>query len=283
MSVFSHFVKKNRLLLLFIGLAATSLFLFFSKNHLQRTWLASQITGFNAWVSGYIDEGTSYLKLKENNEKLVLQNKRLMAELFKRQQSGTPSFRRVFDSAGGGQIFTIVDGDIVSNSINRRNNYFTINRGARDGVESGMGVISPNGISGIVINTTNSYALAQSVLSVDKININASLKNSGYFGTLVWNGEDSRMMHLKDIPKYVSLKIGDSVVTDGKSSIFPQGLPVGRIAGYRVDPKTGYWDISVELSEPMGKLSKVYIVKNLKKAEIRQINDSLQTAIRKDD
>ena len=128
---------------------------------------------------------------------------------------------------------------------------------------------------GIVVNTTAHYSLAQLVLSVDKIKINASLKNSGYFGTLTWNGEDSRLMHLADIPKYVSLKVGDTVVTDGKSAIFPQGKMIGTVAGFEVDNKTGFWDISVELSEKIGKLSKVFIVKNLKREEMKPIQDSL--------
>ena len=59
-------------------------------------------------------------------------------------------------------------------------------------------------------------------------------------------------MHLSDIPKYVPIKVGDTVVTDGKSAIFPQGIMIGRVAGYEVDSKTGYWDISVELSQKMG-------------------------------
>jgi rod shape-determining protein MreC len=76
-------------------------------------------------------------------------------------------------------------------------------------------------------------------------------------------------MHLADIPKYVALKIGDTV-TDGKSAIFPKGVMIGTIAGYSVDNKTGFWDISVELSEKMGALNKVYVVKNLKK-EVQKI------------
>lgn len=281
-SLSSFFVKK-RLLLLFLLLSGISLVLFFTKNAMQRTWLAAGVTTVNAWVNGYIDEGASYLRLKETNESLLRQNKALMLQLYGRGAEKNPSFKRVYDTLGGGQIFTIVDGDIVYNTINRQNNYFTINRGSRDGVEPGMGVIAPNGIGGIIINTTSSHALAQSILSVNKININASLKNSGFFGTLVWNGEDSRIMHLKDIPKYVPLAVGDTVVTDGKSAIFPQGIMIGRVAGYTVDNKTGYWDISVELNEKMGRLSKVYIVKNLKKAEVRQIQDSMQTAIEKND
>ena len=117
---------------------------------------------------------------------------------------------------------------------------------------------------------------------MNKIRINAALKKSGYFGTLTWTGEDSRIMHLADVPKYVSLKVGDTVVTDGKSSIFPQGKMIGTVAGYEVDSKTGFWDISVELSEKMGNLSKIFVVKNLKKAEIQKIQDTLSVELKKD-
>lgn len=249
---------------------------------MQQSWIAAQTAAFNSRVSGAIDEGTSYLKLKQVNEQLVTQNKMLMQQLYGREKSGLPSFRKVHDTIGGGQIYTFVDGDVVFNTIIRKDNYFTINRGRKDGVYPKMGVIAPKGIAGIVVNTTDKYALVQSVLSVNKIKINAALKSSGNFGTLTWDGDDARVMHLSDIPKYVPLKVGDTVETDGKSAIFPMGIMVGRVAGYQVDSKTGFWDISVELSEKMGQLSKVYVVKNLKKAEVQKINDTLQAQIKKD-
>lgn len=249
---------------------------------MQQSWVAGQSAAFNSWVSGYIDEGASYLKLKQTNEQLVAQNKSLMVELYGKDAAANPVFRKVYDTIGGGQIYTFVDGDIVYNSINRKDNYFTINRGKRDGVMPKMGVMAPEGIAGIVINTTDSYSLVQSILSVHKIKINASLKKSGYFGTLTWRGEDSRLMHLSDVPKYVSIKVGDTIITDGKSAIFPQGVMIGKVAGYQVDNKTGFWDIAVELTEKMGNLNKIFVVKNLKKSEVARISDTLQTTIKRD-
>lgn len=274
--------SKNGLFVFFIFLQLIALVLIFSRNSMQQSWIAGQTAAFNSWVSGYIDQGTSYLKLKQINEQLVTQNKMLMEQVYGKDVHEIPAFRKVHDTLGGGQIYTFVDGEIVFNSINRKDNYFTINRGKRDGVFPKMGVIAPNGIAGIVINTTDSYALAQSVLSVNKIKINASLKKSGYFGTLTWRGNDSRTMHLADVPKYVALKVGDTVLTDGKSAIFPQGIMIGKISGYEVDSKTGFWDISVELSEKMGNLNKVFIVKNLKKAEVARIQDTLQATIKRE-
>ena len=274
--------SKNGLFLFFLFLQLIAITLIFSRNSMQQSFAAGQATAFNAWVSGYIDQGTSYLKLKQINEDLVAQNKALMAQVYGKGQSGNPQFRRVTDTIGGGQIYTFVDADIVNNSITRNDNYFTIDRGKRHGVFPKMGVIAPNGIAGIVVNTTNNYALVQSVLSVNKIRINAALKNTGFFGTLTWKGDNSRTMHLADIPKYVPLKVGDTVLTDGKSSIFPQGIMIGRIAGYEVDSKTGYWDISVELNQKMGNLQKVFVVRNLKKLELKQIQDTLDATIKND-
>lgn len=249
---------------------------------MQKSWISGQTAAFNSWVSGNIEEGVSYLKLKQINEDLVAQNKALMIELYGKDALKNPNFKKVHDTIGGGQIYTIVDGDVIYNSINRNNNYFTINRGKRDGVFPQMGVTSPRGIAGIVINSTDSYALVQSVLHVKNSKINASLKNSGYFGTLSWNGDNARVMHLSDVPKYVSVKVGDTVTTDGKSSVFPKGIMIGTVAGYSVDTKTGFWDISVELSEKMGALKKVYVIKNMKRAEVQKIQDTLQAVIKKD-
>ncbi|MCD9856544.1 rod shape-determining protein MreC [Epilithonimonas sp. JDS] len=282
MGALLRFFSKNALLVFFVFLQLVAIVLIFSKNTMQQSFIAARTAAFNSWISGYIDEGTSYLKLKQINEDLVTQNKALMLELYGKDKVAKPSFRRVYDTIGGGQIYTFVDGEVVFNSINRRDNYYTINRGRLQGINSNMGVIAPRGIAGIVINTTDNYSLVKSILSVNKIKISAALKKSGYFGTLSWKGDDTRTMTLSDIPKYVPLKVGDSVVTDGKSSIFPAGVMVGTIAGYEVDSKTGFWDISVELSEKIGKLSKVYVVRNLKKSEVQKIDDTLKAQINKD-
>ncbi len=274
--------SKNGLFAFFIFLQMIAVILIFTRNSMQQSFVAAQASAFNAWVSGYIDEGASYLKLKQVNEDLVAQNKLLMEKLYGQDSTAIPKYTLIKDTLGGGQVYTMVDAEIVQNTINRSDNYFTINRGKNQGVMPKMGVIAPQGIAGIVINTTGNYALVQSVLSTHKIRVNASLKNSGYFGTLTWNGDDSRIMHMADVPKYVPLKVGDTVVTDGKSSIFPQGIMIGRIAGYEVDSKTGYWDISVELNQKMGQLQKVFVVRNLRKLELKQIQDTLSTVIKND-
>lgn len=283
MSVLWRFIAKNGLLAFFVFLQMVSITLIFTKNAMQRSFVAANVSALNSWVSEYIDEGASYLKLKQVNEDLVAQNKLLMEQLYGHHLASVPKNVIVRDSLQKGLTYTIIDADIVQNSINRDNNYFTINRGKAHGIEPKMGVIAPQGVAGIVVNTTKNYALVQSVLSTKNIKINASLKNSDYFGTLAWNGEDSRIMNLSDIPKYVPIKVGDTIITDGKSSVFPKGVMIGRVAGYEVDTKTGHWDISVELSQKMGQVQKVFVIKNLKKEEINEIEEVLEETIKEDD
>lgn len=275
MNLLLKLITKNSLFVFFFLLQIIALYLMFTKVNMQKSFLASQINAFNSKMESYVDEGTNYLKLKKINEQLVGQNKQLMTELYGKNHSDSVQFVKVTDTAKGGQIYNFVDADVKTNSINKKDNYFSINRGTLHGVFPEMGVIATNGIAGIVINSTKNYALVQSVLSTNKIRINASLKKTGNFGTLTWNGDDSRVMHLSDIPKYVSVLVGDSVITDSKSSIFPQGIFVGRISGYSIDPTTGFWDISVELAQNMSNLNKVYVVKNLKKSGLKKLTDSL--------
>ncbi|NAW51533.1 rod shape-determining protein MreC [Elizabethkingia argentiflava] len=275
MSFLVRLFSRYGFFVFFVFLQIIAVCLIFRKNAMQQSFIAAQTSAFNSRISGYIDEGTNYLKLKQINEDLVAQNKALMIELYGKNSTDPPKYTKVNDSIKGEQVYSFVDADVIFNSINRNDNYFTINRGSKHGISPEMGVISPRGIAGIIINTTSNYALAQSILSVHKIRINAALKNSGYFGTLTWRGEDTRTMHLSDVPRYVPLKIGDTVVTDDKSSIFPKGIMVGKIAGYDVDPKTGFWDISVELSEKLGQTQKVFVVNNLKKTALKQIQDTL--------
>lgn len=283
MSILWRFIAKNGLLAFFVFLQMVSIMFIFTKNVMQRSFVAANVSALNSWVSEYIDEGASYLKLKQVNEDLVAQNKFLMKRLYGYDHVSLPKNVIVKDSLQKGLTYTIIDADVVQNSINRSNNYFTINRGKVHGIEPKMGVIAPQGVAGIVVNTTKNYSLVQSVLSTKNIKINASLKNSDYFGTLAWNGEDSRIMNLSDIPKYISIKIGDTIITDGKSSIFPKGIMIGKIAGYEVDTKTGHWDIFVELSQKMGQIQKVFVVKNLKQEEINEIEKVLEETIKEDD
>ena len=97
------------------------------------------------------------------------------------------------------------------------------------------------------------------------------MKSSKYLGTLTWDGEDSRIMQMSDIPKYVNVKIGDTIETYAKSEIFPEGVLIGRVSGKNLNIESGEWKISVELFQDMADVQKVYVISGLDKVELQTL------------
>ena len=64
---------------------------------------------------------------------------------------------------------------IINNSINKRNNYLTINKGTAQGVRDGMGVITQKGVVGIVQSSSKNYSIVISLLH-SKTSIGIKLK-----------------------------------------------------------------------------------------------------------
>jgi rod shape-determining protein MreC len=162
--------------------------------------------------------------------------------------------------------YTVVRGRVINNSYASPRNYITINKGSKDSIEQDMGVITTLGILGIIENTSANYATVQSILN-EKSNINAKIKNSNHFGSLVWNGKDYTLAQLADIPRLVQLSIGDTIVTGAMSSIFPENIPIGTIAKFDLDKSKSFYSIDVRLFNDMTNLNNVYIIEDLNRKE----------------
>ena len=169
--------------------------------------------------------------------------------------------------------FNVVVGKVVKNSFNTRENYITINAGKALGIKTDMGVINDKGIVGIVEKTSKDFATIQSVLNI-KSKINAKIKNSDHFGSLVWDGKNVGFAQLIDVPRLASLRKGDSIVTGGNSDIFPENIPVGKIDKIFIDRKTNYYTINVRLFNDMTALGYVYIIENKKKKQKQELETS---------
>jgi len=133
-----------------------------------------------------------------------------------------------------------------------------------------MGVITDNGILGIIENTSNKFATVQSILN-EKSNINAKIKNTDHFGSLVWNAENYNAVQLIDIPRLVPLLVGDTIVTGAMSSIFPENIPIGTINKFKLDDSENFYTIDVSLFNDMTNIKNVYIVSNANKKEIEEL------------
>ncbi len=211
---------------------------------------------------------TDYFYLRQMADSLVAENATLHARLKESTDDKAAHTQQQTDTIGGRveQVFTYIPAKVIHNSVNLSANYIYINRGAKQGITTQMGVISPGGVVGQVVNVTDDYAAVMSLLNKN-FKVSAKLRNSNYFGTLSWEGKNTTLAKLKEIPKHVKMKEGDTIVTSGYSELFPENVIVGTVKHVNAEPEENFLDIDVTLSTNMNNISYVYVVNNLKRKE----------------
>ncbi len=256
-----NFIVRYKNFLLYIILLTISL-AFTIQSH---TYHQSRFFNSSSFISGKLYEKSnnffSYFNLDEENAKLLEENKRLRYILLNRNLSDTLSL----DSLQ--RTYTITTGKVIKNSYANPRNYITVNKGSKDGVKPDMGVITDKGILGIVENVSANYSTVQSILN-DNSNINAKIKGTDHFGSLIWDTKNYNLVQLIDIPRMVPLTIGDTIVTGAMSSIFPENIPIGTIQKFDLDNSNSLYTINVSLFNDMTNVRYVYLVYNLKRPEI---------------
>ena len=164
---------------------------------------------------------------------------------------------------------------VINNSIYQKQNYITIDKGFLDGIRKNFGVIGPNGVVGVVVAVTDHYSLIVSLLN-NKIGISAKIKKSHHFGSVHWNENDYRIANLMEIPNHISIAVGDTIVTNGFSAIFPENINIGTIAGFTTNKSDNFYDIEIKLATDFKNLYNVYIIDNKTRGELIFLKNLVQ-------
>ena len=258
-----NFLLKYNHWFLFILLEVISFVLLFRFNHYQHSVYfssANAVAGKVYEVSGGI---TSYFHLKSVNEDLL---DRIM-ELEQQNHNLEDALgRHLSDSTELNSIRNLPNTDyqvfkarVINNSLNLVDNYITLNRGSKDGIRPEMGVVDGNGVVGIVYDTSSHYSRVIWVLN-SKSSISCKIVGSEYFGYLKWEYGDSRYAYLKDLPRHAEFNLGDTVVTSGYSTVFPEGIMIGTVDDM-ADSNDGLsYLLKVKLATDFGKVSEVRVI-----------------------
>lgn len=277
MQILYELIRRMGLFVFFVILEILSVFLITSESNYHKNAIGVQLTHINGVFSQQVSDLKSYFHLPEENKKLIAENASLKNKLQQYQKEIITDSVRIVEDSISHQKYEYLTAQIIDFSLNKRDNYFLINKGTKSGVHEGMAVISPNGIVGIVLNATPNFADVLSVIH-SKSHIKARVKGMEYFGILEWNGEDYRALQLKEIPKYLGVKKGDTVLTAGASAAFPKDIPVGYVYDLEANDITGDLDINVRMFDDLAKVNNVYVVKNLDELEIKEVK-SVEDAI----
>lgn len=272
------FLRKYNAFFYFVIFLGISLSMVLRKNSYQKASFINSAASVTGEAYTRINSFKDYLSLREANERLVQENAGLRKQLRSSFYADTLRQGTVSDSLYH-QQYTYIAARVINNSVNQKDNFITINRGSDHGIEKGMGVITGDGVVGIVKNVTNKYASIASLLNRDT-HISATIAGSNAFGSLVWGpgNYNPRQALLQDIPNHIIVKPGQEVVTTEASKLFPGGHRIGRVKRINKNSGASFWDIEVTLYTDFATLHYVTVVKNLMRvAQLAVETDTTKT------
>ncbi|MCU0441857.1 MAG: rod shape-determining protein MreC [Bacteroidia bacterium] len=267
------FIYKYYVFFLFLILEIVSFVFIYRFNHYQKASFVNYTVGVTSAFYTAVSNTQEYFYLRSINDSLQMENARLRTELFSSYYNNKFNLTQVNDTLYR-QQYEYIAAQVVNNSVTKRNNYITLNKGRLHGIEPEMGVISENGIVGIVMNASNHYCTVLSLLN-NNCKISAKILKNGAFGSLVWDGMDPKFAYLRDVNKHVPLMTNDVIVTSNFSTIFPEGIPIGKIYAHSLDAGDNFHKIKVELNTNFSTVSTVYVIRNLFKQEQQGIEATI--------
>ena len=258
-----RFIQKHHFVLLFLVLEVLCIvFMTLTQNfHRQK-----RINTTNDIVGRIYETGTSvgdYFRLGKINRELAEEN-----ALLRRQLAVTVDTTKSYlDTINADTIYEFIPARVVNNTVNRPNNYILIDKGAADGIEKDMGVISSSGIVGIVADVSQHYASVMSLLH-SYTTISVRFKDSGQLANLRWETTNYRYGMVDDIPTHLRLQKGDTIVTSSYSFIFPENLMAGTVMELIPSPSGTLNKAKVKFATDFSTLKNVYVIHHTNKAEL---------------
>jgi rod shape-determining protein MreC len=260
------FFIRNKNFLLFSVLFLIAFSLTIQSNSYHTARFTSSANFLSGTVYSMKSNAFDYFGLQDENTKLLNENiiLRKQLEVFKNNSEIIKK-----DSSTISTKYEFISARVINNSYSKTKNLLTIKKGSNDGIKIDMGVITSNGIVGIINNVSENYATIQSLLNTNS-QINARLKNSNHFGSIKWNTKATNIVQLTDVNRLAPVNIGDTIITDGKSTIFPEGIPVGTIKEYELGENDSY-NLDIQLFNDMTNLKHVYLITNNHAQEIKEL------------
>ena len=277
------FITRYNHWFVFVILEVVSFVLLFKFNSYQGSvWFSSANV-----VAGKVYEADATIKnffsLTKINQQLNVRNlylEQTVRKLSEQVHSETGDSSWLFRTqAEVLKEYKLIPAKVITNSIDKRDNFITIDKGRLDGVKPDMGVACGTGIVGVVYMVSDHYSIVIPVLN-SKSNISVTIRKRGYYGYLRWTGGASDLAYVDDIPRHAHFRLGDLIETSGYSAMFPPGIIAGQILHVYNSPDGLSYRVQVRLTTDFGNLRDVCVIDNSAMKEridlLRSAQDSLK-------
>ena len=265
------FFYKNKFFILFLLLESIALFFTIQSHTYHKSKFVNSANFVSGGIYNKINNFKEFLFLKRENLRLSEENVYLKNLLNLQEESIIQHDSLVIDTLNYKQKYTYTSAKVINNSYRKNNNYLTLDKGSKSGIKTDLGVINSKGIVGITQSISRNYSTVLSILNVNS-RINVKLLNSNHFGSLSWDNDNYNTVQLLDLPIQAAIYKGDTIITGGRSTIFPEGIPVGTIKDFKTKNNT-YEFINITLFNDMSSIGFVEIIDNLDKQEIKSLEE----------
>ena len=252
---------------------------------LRRIYVAVLFVVFEAIAIGYYAHSSNYTqaKLLTRSNQVVGGVNGIFAdirsyftlgreeELAFYRRSAADSVRTDLLHDMGEKPYELTVARVISNSINKNRNFIVLDRGERDGVEKGMGVLSPEGaMVGYVAASSDRHAVAVSILNTS-FNASGKLAGDDYFGSIYWAGDDRYHVRMKELSKYARVTEGEEVVSSGFSQYFPADVLIGYVESFSLADTQMAYDVVIRLAVDVSQLTDVILVRNRDIEDVQEL------------
>ncbi len=270
------FIRRYHTFFLFLLLQIVSWWFLASFNRFHQARFLTTAQEITGSINRRYDRVEDFFQLRAENQRVHQLNDSLLNLLpandlvidrqqYFRQEGATDSTKRL-------RRYVYRPATVIYNSIQEEKNYFQLDRGSDQGIRENMAVLNADGSAvGVIVLVSPNFSQGMSLLHVQQ-RVNATLKKTGEFGTLEWDGAHPDRLLLKGIPKGVFLKIGDTVLTSSYSFNFPPGKLLGRVSSLSTDKSTNFHIIEVQPAANFRNLQQVFVVENLQMDEQVSLN-----------
>ncbi len=256
-----NFLVRYHYFILFILIECFSIVLLIQYNDYQKASFLNSSSSISGRVYLTFHSVYEYVNLKSANKELnetISSYRNQSKDAYKDNQI---RLMDVLDSVYL-QKYQFIPCQVINNSTNKQNNYLTLNVGKHQGVGMEMAVVSPKGIVGVVKDVSENFASVISVLN-QNLKISAMIKNSGYFGTLYWDGINYRYAIMSDLPNHIVVRKGDEIITSGYSAMFPKGETIGVVEEINDSKSSDFMSLKIKLAVDFKNVTNVMVIKNL--------------------
>jgi rod shape-determining protein MreC len=260
------FISRYQFLFFFLIYLIISFILVYNNNYYQRSKVVSTTSGITGRFNEFYGNLTDFFELRRSNEQLAAENARLRALLNIKTRTFPDSVLRMEN----GLSLKMISAKIINNSTQFRNNYFMLDKGYLAGIKKDMGVLTNNGVLGIIIDVSANYSTGISILHKDS-RISARIKKNDQLMNISWDGVNYRLGNISHIPTHVNLIPGDTIITSGNSQIFPEGIVIGFVEYIDEEMDNMFKKGKIRFSEDYNRAMYVYVVENTRRDEINRL------------